>query len=193
MGCTHKEASKGARPKPSVHLPFPKGTSICFPPQHHCCDYYPYCPSLTHATSPCLLFSLLLGPHLLSHRCSCHCLESAMCVEKKNKIRPLSYRRNDTGRSMPLLWPEIFPCHLHSCRRRFSQPQGLKNMVCRCPCTDLWCLPPLDQEGNLCGWPAAMCCGSLKPAGLHVQQQQSRARWCCLGKQTWSSSAVSAE
>lgn len=71
------------------------------------------------------LFSLLLVPHLLSHRCSCHCLESAVCVKKRNKICPPSRRRNDAGRSMLLLWPEIFPCRLHSWRRWLSQPRGL--------------------------------------------------------------------
>lgn len=38
-----------------------------------------------------------------------------------------------------------------------------------------------------------MCCGLLKPAGLHVHQQQGCAQRCCLGKQTWSSSAISTE
>lgn len=71
------------------------------------------------------LFSLLLVPHLLSHRCSCHCLESAVRVKKRNKICPPSCRRNDARRSMLLLWPEIFPCRLHSWRRWLSQPRGL--------------------------------------------------------------------
>lgn len=106
---------------------FSQGNQHSLPTPHHHCDHHPYCPSLTHATSPCLLFSLPLAPYLLSQSSSRHCLESVVCVEKMNKIRHIGEAAQ--GASCLPSGLKSFRATLYSCRQQFSQPRGLVTII----------------------------------------------------------------